>query len=110
MQYEILYEDDRDGDVEQLTPAEVAKLEAEFNRMDVEKKGFLTREGVTRYFSEAYAQQVRDREGQVDKIMRSGVLSNSRKVAIGANMKLDPDARAHVKEQVRGVDVCVRFP
>jgi hypothetical protein len=32
-EYEILYEDDRDGDVDRLSPQEVEQLEREFDAM-----------------------------------------------------------------------------
>lgn len=102
-EYEILYEDDRDGDVDKLTPAEVAKLEREFDQMDVKKTGFLTREGLTDFFTERYLQQKRDREGKVDKILATGLVSKARKTPLKDAMKLDAQGVAWVEEQVEGI-------
>lgn len=113
--YEILYEDDRDIDVDRLSPEQVVKMEADFDAMgtcvracvrvcffvfwvcadscagpDVKKEGFLTRQGLTEYFTERCLQRQRDREGRLDKILSSGVLSKSRKVKISSAMKVCP--------------------
>lgn len=102
-EYEILYEDDRDGDVDKLTAAEVAKLEREFDQMDVKKAGVLTRDGLTQYFTERHLQQKRDREGKVDKILASGVLNRGAKAPMQSNMRLDQEGREWVEEQVENI-------
>lgn len=71
--YEILYEgkdapfvllllilatDDRDADVDRLTEAEAKELEDEFDEMDTLKHGYLSREGLVRYFSDLYEKNV----------------------------------------------------
>lgn len=99
--YEILYEDDRDVDVDNLTDAEVAKLEKEFDEMDVLKHGFLSREGLTRFFTDQCDRQLRDREGTIDRIMAPGGAAGAgggRKDR-GAK-RLDPGILEHVTSQV----------
>ena len=97
--YEILYEDDRDVDVDSLTDDEVAALEKEFDAMDVYKQGYLTREGLTVYFKRQHEKFMREREGSLDRIMKSD-LSQSRKARVGKTMRMDPVADDHIKDQV----------
>jgi len=92
--YEILYEDDRDVDVDQLTDAEVAKLEKEFDDMDVLKQGYLSKEGLTRYFTDQYERHMRDREGGIDRIMQQPGRKDR-----GAK-RLDPGVLEHINSQV----------
>ena len=91
--YEILYEDDRDVDVDNLTDAEVAKLEKDFDEMDVLKQGFLSKEGLTRYFTDQYDRHVRDREGGIDRILQPGRKDRGAK-------RLDPGILEHINSQV----------
>jgi hypothetical protein len=82
-----------------LLDAEIAKLEEEFDAMDVFEAGCLTREGLTQYFRMEYEKHQKDREGNLEKIMASG-LSKSRKQRVGATMKLDPATNELLKSQV----------
>lgn len=98
--YEILYEDDRDVDVDNLTDAEIASLEKQFDDMDMLKQGFLTRDGLKKYFTEQYFQLQRDREGSLEKIMSSGTLSRNRKPKVGTPVKMDAAGEEYVRNQV----------
>jgi hypothetical protein len=67
----------------------------------VKRQGYLTRAGLTEYFTQRYFQQLRDREGQLDKILRTGVLANNRKVKLGtaAQVRKHQNKRTNKKQQ-----------
>lgn len=98
-EYEILYEDDRDVDVDNLTDEEIANLEKEFDGMDVYKAGVLTREGLSIFFRRQHEKWQRDREGSLSRIMQSD-LSKSRKARVGKTLKSDDATDEHIRDQV----------
>jgi hypothetical protein len=118
--YEILYEDDRDVDVDKLTDAEVAALEKEFDAMDTLKQGYLSRFEWKKTISPSLVRSfhfsllVLDRDGLVAyfsalaaPVEVSKVLGGREKRQDRTAKKIDPAMLALVNEQVSSIIFCL---